>query len=144
MAQEPQSFKNHARFDPLFHFFLAPVALLIVIATIVQAVRDPGWYSAAHIVVALWAFIAVFKIRTYALKVQDRVIRLEERLRMKDLLPASLQGRIGELSEAQLVGLRFASDGELAGLVEKTLEGNWSQKQIKQAIENWRPDYWRV
>ena len=92
MAQEPQTLKNHARFDPSFHFFLAPVALLIVIATIVQAVRNPGWYSAAHIVVALWALVAVFKIRLYALKVQDRVIRLEERLRMKDLLPASLQG----------------------------------------------------
>jgi hypothetical protein len=144
MAQQEQSFKNHARFDPLFHFFLAPVSLVFVIWTIVQAVREPGWFSAAHIVVALWAFVAVFKIRTYALKVQDRVIRLEERMRLKELLPASLQGRIGDLSVGQLVGLRFASDGEVAGLTEKALAGNWSQKQIKEAIRNWRADHWRV
>jgi len=144
MAQQEQSLKSHTRFDPLFHFFLAPVALLILIWTIVQAVREPGWYTAAHILVALWALIAAFKIRSYALKVQDRVIRLEERLRLKELAPASLQGRIGDLTEDQLIGLRFASDGEVADLAQRALSGNWNRKQIKEAIKNWRPDNWRV
>jgi Family of unknown function (DUF6526) len=142
MAQ-PQSFKNHAKFDPSFHFFLAPVALFMVIGTIVQCVRNPSWMSAAHILVALWALVATFKIRLYALKVQDRVIRLEERLRLKELAPA-LQGKIAELNEDQLIGLRFASDGEVAGLAAQALASNWNRKQVKQAIKNWRPDYWRV
>src|SRR5580700_10357175 len=144
MAQEPQSLKNHTRFDPAFHFFLAPLALFFVIGTIVRLVRNPGWESVLHVVVAIWALVAVFLIRVYALKVQDRVIRLEEQLRLKDLLPPSLQGRIGELTEDQLVGLRFASDGEVAELVPKALDGKWNRKQVKAAIRIWRPDNWRV
>jgi hypothetical protein len=144
MAQQEQSLKNHAKFDPPFHFFLAPVSLVILIWTIVQAVRDLNWYSAAHVVVALWAVVAVFKIRLYALKVQDRVIRLEERLRLKELAPASFQGQIGDLTEDQLIGLRFASNGEVAELAQKALAGHWNRKQIKEAIKNWRPDNWRV
>lgn len=144
MAQEPQSLKNHTKFDPPFHFFLAPLALIIVIATIVHAVRDFGWYTAAHVVVAIWALVAVFKIRVYALKVQDRVIRLEERVRLKELAPASFQSRIDDLTIDQLIGLRFASDGEVADLAQKALAGNWNRKQIKEAIKNWRADNWRV
>jgi hypothetical protein len=72
------------------------------------------------------------------------VIRLEERLRLAAVLPPSLQPRIGELSIDQLIGLRFASDAELPGLVEKTLGGNWNRKQIKEAVQNWKPDNWRV
>jgi hypothetical protein len=144
MAQQPQSFKSHARFDPLFHFFLAPVALLMLIGTIVQCVRDPNWMTALHILVALWALLAVFEIRTYALKVQDRVIRLEERLRLKELASASMQGRIADLTEDQLIGLRFASDGEVAGLATQALASNWNRKQIKEAIKTWRSDNWRV
>jgi hypothetical protein len=144
MAQQEQSLKHHAKFDPLFHFFLAPVALAILIWTIVQVFRVPDWQSAALLLVALWAFLATFKIRLYALKNQDRLIRLEERLRLKELAPASFQGRIGDLTEDQLIGLRFASDGEVADLAQKALAGNWKRKQIKEAIKNWRPDHWRV
>lgn len=144
MAQEPQTLKNHTRFDPAFHFFLAPVALFFFIDGIIRLVRNPDWYNGVHLVAAIWALVALFLIRTYALKVQDRVIRLEERLRLKELLPAALQGRIGELTEDQLVGLRFASDGEVAGLVPKALDGKWNRKQVKAAIRTWRPDNWRV
>lgn len=142
MAQ-PQNYKNHAKFDPLFHFFLAPVALLILIGTIVQCVRTPSWINAAHILVAVWAFLLTFKVRLYALKLQDRVIRLEERLRLKELAPG-LQGRINDLTEDQLIGLRFASDGEVAGLAAQALASNWNRRQIKEAIKNWRADYWRA
>jgi hypothetical protein len=140
---QPQSFKGHTKWDPSFHFFLAPVALLMVIGTIVECIRDPSWMAGAHILAALWALVATFKIRNYALKVQDRVIRLEERVRLKELAPA-LQGKIGDLTEDQLIGLRFASDGEVAGLAAQALAGNWNRKQIKEAIKNWRADHWRV
>jgi hypothetical protein len=144
MAQQEQSLKNHTRWDPPFHFFLAPLSLVFVIWTIVQAVRDFSWYSAAHIVIAIWAAAAVFLVRVYSLKVQDRVIRLEERLRLKELAPASFQGRIGDLTVDQLIGLRFASDGEVVELAQKALAGNWNRTQIKEAITTWRPDTWRI
>jgi hypothetical protein len=144
MAEKTQSFQNHRRNDPAFHQFLAPVALILLIGGIVNIVRNFGWSSGWHLLLAMWVFVATFKIRLYALKVQDRVIRLEERLRLQRVLSEPLRARIGELSERQLVGLRFASDEELHGLVEKTLAGKLEEKQIKQAVQNWRPDFWRV
>lgn len=144
MAQEPQSIKNHTKFDPLFHFFLAPLSLIILIWTIVNLVRNLDWDNAAHVLVALWAVVAVTKMRVYSLKVQDRVIRLEERMRLKELAPASFQSRIDSLTVDQLIGLRFASGQEVADLAQKALAGNWNRKQIKEAIKTWRPDDWRV
>ena len=144
MEKKPQTLKNHGKFDPSFHFFLAPIALIFVIGTIYHLVKQPDWMSAVHMLLALWALVAVFKIRLYSLKVQDRVIRLEERLRMEKLLPEPLKSRIYELTEQQIIALRFASDGELPALVEKTLKDHLVPKAIKQAIQNWRPDYWRV
>jgi hypothetical protein len=144
MANEPQTLKNHTRFDPAFHFFLAPLSLLFVVDAIVRIVRTPDWDHIVRLLAAVFAFVALLKLRLYANKVQDRVIRLEERLRMKELLPPALQARIPELTEGQLIGLRFASDAELPDLVAKTLQGNWKRKQIKEAVHNWRPDYFRV
>jgi hypothetical protein len=141
---ESQSFKNHAMFDPLFHFFLAPVGLILLILSVYDLVRNPSWMTGIHVLVILWLFILVFKTRVYSIKVQDRLIRLEERLRLAAVLPPMLQPRISELSIDQLIGLRFASDAELPGLVEKALGGNWNRKQIKEAIQNWKPDTWRV
>lgn len=144
MANQPQTLKNHTRFDPPFHFFLAPLAILFVVDAIVRIVRNPDWDHIVRLLAAIFAFVTLLKIRLYANKVQDRVIRLEERLRMKELLPPALQARIPELTEAQFVGLRFASDGELPDLVAKALAGNLKNKQIKEAVRNWRPDYFRV
>jgi len=141
---EPQNFKNHGKFDPAFHFFLAPVGLALLISSIVDVVRNPSWMTGIHVLVMFWLIVLMFKTRVYSLKVQDRVIRLEERLRLASLLSASLQPRIGDLTVDQLIGLRFASDAEVAGLVEKAAAGNWNRKQIKEAVQTWRPDYWRV
>jgi hypothetical protein len=141
---EPQNFKNHAMLDPLFHFFLAPLGLILLILSIVEAVNHPATMAYIHVVVMVWLFLLAYKTRTYSLKIQDRVIRLEERLRLAQALPAAQQSRIPELTCDQLIGLRFASDAELPGLVEKALAGNWKRKQIKEAIQNWRPDTWRV
>jgi hypothetical protein len=133
MAENTQSFKSHTKLDPAFHFFLGPVGLALLIVTIVELVRDPGWTTGWHVVAMLWALIAVFKIRLYSLRVQDRVIRLEERLRLQALLSEPLRSRIGELTESQLIGLRFASDGEVAALVGKTLAGKLKQKEIMKS-----------
>lgn len=144
MAQPEQNFKNHARTDPMFHGFLTLGALILLGSTIYALVRQPDWWAVVRLLGVLWAIVLMFITRRYALKVQDRVIRLEERLRLAQLLPASTRPRIGELSERQLIALRFASDGEVAGLAQQTLDGKWDQKQIKQAIQNWRADTFRV
>ena len=144
MAQAEQNLKNHARLDPMFHGFLAVGALILLGSTIYALVRQPDWWGAVRLLGVLWAIALMFKTRLYAIKVQDRVIRLEERLRLAQLLPDSTRARIGELSEAQLIALRFASDGEVDALVQQALGGNWDQKQIKSAIKTWRPDYLRV
>jgi hypothetical protein len=144
MAQADQNFKNHGRTDPAFHFFLFFGAVAMLIGSIVEEVRVPDWWGALRILGVVWLIVLMFKVRLYALKVQDRVIRLEERLRLQQILADPARGRIGELNEGQLIALRFASDGEVAGLVEKTLAGHLDRKAIKQSIQHWRPDYWRV
>ena len=140
----PQTFKNHTRLDPLFHFFMVPVAAITMVRSIWNVKENPSLDTAWIMIATLAVAVAVFKIRLYALRVQDRVIRDEERQRLSALLPEPLKSKIGQLSEPQLVALRFASDGELAELVEKTLAGNLAPKQIKEAIVSWRPDYFRV
>ncbi|HYM08208.1 MAG TPA: DUF6526 family protein [Terriglobales bacterium] len=145
MAEKmPQSFANHTRLDPPFHFFVLPVFAITVIITIVHLVMHPSLHAAWLVVFSIAAATAVVKIRTYALKVQDRVIRLEERLRLAILLDKPLRARIVELTESQLVGLRFASDAELPALTARALAENLSRADIKKAITQWRPDYWRV
>ncbi len=139
-----QNYANHAKFDPPFHFFLMPIVVTNFIVNIVHAFRHPELSAYWSIVLAAAAVVAVFKMRIYSLKVQDRVIRLEERLRLSQTLPEPLRSRAAQLSEAQLVGLRFASDAELPSLVEKTLTGNLKNAEVKKAIVNWRPDHFRV
>ncbi len=141
---KPQSYANHARFDPWYHFFLAPISLIIFIASIVHLVRHPHLWGVIHVIVAFALVVLVVKLRTYSLKVQDRVIRLEERLRLATLLPEPLRARIHELDIRQLIALRFASDAEIPALVERALNEKLTQKQIKQAIQNWRADNFRV
>jgi len=140
----PQSFANHTRLDPLFHFFALPVFGINFFLTIWNLFRNFSFTSAWMVVVALAASIAVFKIRTYALKAQDRVIRLEERLRLSMLLPESMRGKIATLREGQLIAMRFASDAEIPALVEKTLAGNLRGGEIKKLIVTWRPDTFRI
>ena len=140
----PQSAASHTRLDPAFHFTLAPLALIGIILSIVVMVRQPGLVASLGVLLAVTLFLAVFRLRAYSLKVQDRVIRLEERLRLARLLPESARPRIAELTEGQLVALRFASDAELPALAMRTLQENLTKKQIKAAIQTWRPDNFRV
>jgi len=145
MAEKvPQSFANHTRFDPPFHFFVLPVFATTVVLTIVHLVKNPSLDAAWLVVFTIAATTAVLRSRVYALKVQDRVIRLEERLRLAILLDKPLRTRMTELSESQLIGLRFASDAELPALAARALAEKLSRSDIKKAVTQWRPDEWRV
>ena len=143
-AKVPQTFANHVRYDPAYHAFLVPVTGINVLVAIWNVFRNPTLAAAWFVVLAIAAVVAVLKLRLYPLKAQDRVIRLEEQLRLFQLLPQGLRGRCGELNEAQLIALRFASDADLTALVEKVLGASMSPRDIKRAIVNWRPDYFRV
>jgi hypothetical protein len=149
--KKPQTFANHARFDPPFHFFVLPIFLLGLIFSLIHffahithgTFRD-HFHAFLLILLALALLTLALKVRLYTLRVQDRVIRLEERLRLTQLLSEPLRSRIPQLTEDQLIGLRFASDAEVAKLVERALNEKLSRKEIKEAIQTWRPDYWRV
>jgi hypothetical protein len=144
MSQPVQTRENHTRFDPSFHFFLIPMTFLLFVWALVvhfQQRTIESFFVWAGLLILL---LAIFKIRVYSLKVQDRVIRLEERLRLQTLGSDALRARISELTEAQLVALRFASDAEVPALALKALDENLTTKQIKALIHNWRPDYFRV
>ena len=143
----PQSYKNHGRFDPPMHFFVFPVLLINFIVTITIAVQHWHHHRNLHlwwIVVAAALVVLATKSRINDLKVQDRIIRLEERLRLAALLPPSERDRIDQLTTSQLIALRFASDDEIPALVHKTLTQNLEPKAIKASIVNWRPDHDRV
>jgi Family of unknown function (DUF6526) len=139
-----QTRSTHVRRDPAFHYFLIPALLVLLLWTVIHLVRHPETSSIAFLVIAVLMLVTAFKTRLYALKVQDRIIRLEERLRLSGLLPEPLRSRVAELTESQLIALRFASDAEVPGLVQRTLNENLAAKQIKEMIRDWRPDQWRV
>ena len=141
---DQQSYASHARFVPAFHF----LTFFLVLGNLVFAVphlwrhREPG--AVAYLGMSVALMLMFLYLRTFATGNQDRIIRLEETLRMERLLPADLKARIGELTTSQLVGLRFASDGELADLVRQALDKKLSRKAIKSAVKSWRPDLQRV
>ena len=148
--QEPQNFSNHTRTIPLYHYVAMPLLALNLLWTGYQLfnrlLEESGRRNAAaQFVVAGVLLILVFYARIMALTVQDRVIRLEETLRMQRLLPENLRSRIGEFSVAQMVALRFASDAELPELAAKVLSDKIAErKAIKLMIKNWRADYQRA
>ena len=146
MAEKtPQTYANHVRLHPPFHLFLLPASAIALILGIVNIVRHydtlESWIV---LLLCLMAPVAVLLTRINPLRVQDRLIRLEERLRLAGLLNEPLRSRIGELNESQLVALRFASDAELPGLVQKVLAARMPGRDIKKAIVTWRADTFRV
>ena len=132
---------------PLFHFFVCPILILNLVGWIVHTVRhDPtSKFAMLGILVAVGLLALALSVRVMAVKLQDRLIRIEERLRLERLLPPDSRGRINELTVAQLVALRFASDAELPALAAKTLAGGFARpSDIKAAITQWRADNMRV
>ena len=145
MADTSQTYANHTRWHAPFHFFVLPVLLINFVWAIVECVKNPGRNQAWWIVVSAALVGLAFFARTNALKVQDRIIRLEEKLRHQQLLPADLAQQAGSLAVGQIIALRFASDGELEGLVREVLGGRLTKSgEIKKAIRNWRGDTFRV
>jgi len=146
MAEKiPQTFANHVRLHPPFHFFLFPASAVLLILTIVNVVRHAGELGAwILLLIGVMTPVAVLLVRNNALRVQDRVIRLEERLRLESILPEPLRSQIGELTVQQLIALRFASDAEVPALTEKAIRSRMSAKDIKKAIVVWRADVFRV
>jgi len=140
----PQTYANHRRYDPPFHVFIFGVLAISLLVSLWQLVRSPGFTTTWIFLVFAALLVLSFKVRLYALKVQDRIIRLEERLRLQQLLSEPLKARIGELTEGQLIGLRFASDGELPELVRQSLDENLPREEIKKRVKVWRPDTFRV
>ena len=145
MTETTQSYANHRRVFPLYHLFALPILLAHVIVTIVGAVRAPSAWTLWMVVVALGLVAAAVANRASTLIVQNRVIGLEMRLRLATVLPVELCQRIPELDIRQLVGLRYAGDAELPGLVERCLRGELATADaVKRAVRQWRPDYVRA
>jgi len=151
---KPQNLSNHAKIVPAFHFFVLPVLTLNLVWSSIYGIKLllnsalgvwPRIGGLVMILIALALIALAFLARLFALGVQDRVIRLEERLRYQQLLPVDLQSRITDFTVNQLVSLRFASDAELPALARKVLDGKIdNRKAIKRMIQNWRADYQRV
>jgi hypothetical protein len=140
-----QNYSNHRRWVPMYHFVAGPIFLVNLGWNIYHVIKIQ---SADTIISALVAFALVVLFlysRLFANKVQDRVIRLEERLRMANVLPVDLRPRIGEFTPDQLIALRFASDGELPALARKVLDEKIANREtIKKLITNWRADELRA
>lgn len=141
----PQSYANHKRYVFGYHVVLFLILTLNLAWAIREAAREPGIDSLMEVLGAVGLVLLFWYARTFALTVQNRVIRLEERLRLARLLPDDLKGRVDELGTAQLVALRFASDAEVPALVRRVLQENIrDQDTIKRAIREWRPDHLRA
>jgi hypothetical protein len=145
VPDQKQSFSNHTKWVPAFHFVAFPILVLNFGWAIYRLFGGVSFEAILNLLVAIALVISLFVARLFAVRAQDRVIRLEMRLRMRDLLPADLQGRINEFTPQQMVGLRFAGDGELPGLARKVLDDNITDATpIKKLVTDWQRDYHRV
>jgi len=138
-----QNIKNHVKLVPPFHFFVLPILAINFVWSLFRLrLTFAGLFG---VLFALSLMLLALNARLFALKVQDRLIRLEERLRYERVLPEELRWRADELTVDQFVSLRFASDEELPALMRKVLDDKLTErKAIKQLIKNWRPDYLRA
>jgi low affinity Fe/Cu permease len=147
MNEQTQSFANHRRLYPLYHYFALPILYANIVMTLVYAYRHPGTikWNLWQIIVAMALAVAVLVLRASTIIVQNRLIRLEQRMRLAATLPDRLRARVPELTISQLIGLRFASDAELPALVERCLSGDLKgAEDVKRAITTWQPDYLRA
>jgi hypothetical protein len=145
MSDKAQSFKNHAKFVPAFHFFVVPVLTANALWLTSPAIRHPTTETVIAALTGGALVTTAFLARVFALRVQDRIIRLEMRLRLRELLPADLQARIPEFTPSQLVALRFAGDRELPTLARRVLDDRiGDRKAIKAMIQDWQADHLRA
>ena len=140
-----QTYTSHRRFIPLYHFVALPILIINAIAQIVFAVRFFSVHTVWNAIVAIALAALAWEVRGMATRAQDRIIRLEETLRLQRVLPPDLGSRVGELTTSQLIGLRFCDDAEVPELCRAVLnEELKGREDIKRRIKNWRPDTLRV
>lgn len=139
-----QNYSNHVRYEPTYHFFISPIVSINVLVALWFIIRHPSYLTVWNILFAVAIAALAFTTRVYALKNQNRMIRLEERVRMMQVLPPDLRARIPELKTRDLIALRFCSDDQLPELTRSVLAGECSGDEIKKRIHTWRPDYLRV
>ena len=145
MESTAQTYQNHTRFLPSYHYFVSPVLALNVLNEIWRVWLAPGLATLWTLIVASALLTLGLLARSMTLTVQDRLIRLEMRLRLQQCLPADLRSRVNDLTHRQLVALRFASDQELPQLVREVLEGKLtSSKEIKLRVKEWQGDFLRA
>jgi hypothetical protein len=145
MSEVPQSFKNHAKIIPIYHYFALPVAAMNAVWLVYHAVIRPSLDTVIAGLMGVALAVMFLMARVFALTVQDRVIRMEMRQRLRELLPTDLQPRMGEFTRNQLVALRFADDAELPVLARKVLDERLEdRKMIKLLIRNWQADHLRA
>jgi hypothetical protein len=144
---EPQSYKNHTRFDPLVHFTTVPLLMInLGISIYYTAHHWPAHYRLAlwWIVMSVTLILMNVAARAAALRAQDRVIRLEEKLRLASLVSANELAELDSLTMEQYIALRFAGNPELPELAQRAIREKLTGKQIKQSIKYWRADNYRV
>ena len=145
MPKATQSFSNHRQLNPLYHYVAQPLGVIFLVWSVVRVVRNPNIDTAYMLVGSLALAAAIGVARTQVLRTQDRLIRLEERLRLKRVLPADLHARVDELRARHLIALRFASDEEVTDLVRDVLANpERTPKEIKQKVRQWRADHFRA
>ncbi len=142
--KKPQNYENHAKFIPVFHYIALPLLLVNFFGALFRVTQEISFYTFNGVGLAISLIVVAVFTRLFALKAQDRVIRLEEQIRMQTFLPDALKAQVGRLTMGQIVALRFASDEELADLTQEALGQNTSPNALKQAVKTWRPDYNRV
>jgi hypothetical protein len=144
-----QSYASHRRYDPRFHFIVIPVLAINALISLYFAYKTIGrpnvYFAFWGAIVAIVLLLLSLSVRAYATALQDRIIRLEERLRLERLLPDDLRPRIGELTTGQLISLRFCGDDQVGELTRAVLEGEVrGREEIKKRIASWRADHHRV
>ena len=142
-----QDYSNHTRYYYPHHFIFYPIVIALTVSCIRQSFVKPDlhfeWMALA-IVFILLAWLSFMMRQHYALTIQNRTVRLEMRLRYFQLTGKRLEELENQLTFARIAALRFASDEELPGLVQATIEQNLTPKEIKKSIKNWLPDEGRV
>ena len=143
---KPQTYANHRRYVPLFHFVTFGLIVVTLIGSIVNVMASLGnhqrIYSASLLmVVCVILLFMFFFMRSFAVKVQDRAIRAEENLRHFARTGKLLDPR---LTMRQVIGLRFASDDEFIDLARRAVEEGLGEEEIKRAVRSWRPDHHRA
>lgn len=141
-----QNYKNHGRYIPIWHFITPLIILVILVMSIINLVHTDMHMHDLHmwlpiILIPVVMLILWWYTRVFALMAQDRAIRAEENFRHFILTGKPLDG---QLRMSQIIALRFASDAEMPALAKRALQENLSQKQIKEAIQNWKEDHNRA